>query len=41
MPWAVCPLHTAARPNFEASVVISIPGLSMVMFLHALGRLVT
>ena len=41
MPWALCPWHTAPQPNCEASVVISMPGLSMVMFLHALGRLVT
>ena len=29
MPWALCPWHTAPQPNCEASVVISMPGLSM------------
>ena len=41
MPWALCPLHTAPQPNFDASVAISISGLSMVILLHAVGRLVT
>ena len=41
MPWALCPLQTALQPKVDASVAIFIVGLPMVIFLHALGRLVT
>ena len=41
MPWALYPLQTAPQPKVDASVAISIVGLRMVIFLHAVGRLVT
>ena len=40
IPWGDCPLYPP-QPNFEASVVISIVGQSMVIALNAVGRLVT
>ena len=41
MPWALCPLQTAPQSKVDASVAISIVGLPMVIFFHAIGRLVT
>jgi len=41
MLWALCPLQTAHQPNVDASVAISIAGLPVVIFLHAVGRLDT
>ena len=41
MPWALCSLQTAPQPKVDASVAIFIAGLPMVIFLHAVVRLVT
>ena len=41
MPLALCSLQTSPQPKVDASVAISIAGLPMVIFLHAVGRLVT